>query len=166
MSKLTKFAWISNVHKTYAFKPPCFWNYTKLKKKNFFNLYFVTIKYVTWEWDYNYVHNYLMGARRPSTYFIILSPTGLLRLWSAAFPSGQSCLLPPGRSRSRSPSVDRIHIELLKWLHEIALNKAPFITLSSNSQLWECSYWDNDLFPAGSQHSPSSPTKNNRGNAE
>lgn len=27
------------------------------KKKNFFNLYFVTIKYVTWERDYNYVHN-------------------------------------------------------------------------------------------------------------
>lgn len=26
-------------------------------KKNFFNLYFVTIKYVTWERDYNYVHD-------------------------------------------------------------------------------------------------------------
>lgn len=132
------------------------------KKRNFFNLYFVTIKYVTWEWDYNYVHNYLMGARRPTRLLL------LLRLWSAAFPSGPSYLLPPGRGRSRSPSpsVDRIHTELLKWLHEIALSKAPFITLSSNSQLWECSYWDNDLFPAGSQHSPSSPTKNNRGNAE
>lgn len=79
-----------------------------------------------------------MGARRPSMYFIILSPTGLLlllRLWSAAFPSGRSYLLPPGRSRGPSPSVDGIHIELLKWLHEIALSKAPFIMLSSNSQL-------------------------------
>lgn len=30
---------------------------------------------------------------------------------------------------------------------------------TSNFQLWECCYWDNDLFPVGSQHSPPPPPK-------
>lgn len=37
--------------------------------------------------------------------------------------------------------------------------RPAFIMRTSNFQLWECCYWDNDLFPVGSQHSPPPPPK-------
>lgn len=40
------------------------------------------------------------------------------------------------------------------------LSEAPhFIMLTSNLQLWESCYWDNDLSPFGSQHPPPPPPK-------
>lgn len=51
----------------------------------------------------------------------------------------------------------KLHNDLLHGCIKFHSATPHLMMTTSNSQLWESCYWDNDLFPGGSQNSPPSP---------
>lgn len=82
----------------------------------------------------------------------MLSPTSPLQLTGCCIYSGSQ----PLTACPHPQSQHWLHTHLLKRLHTIPLSNAPHLSvLTSNFQLWECCYWDNDLFLVGSPPPPS-----------